>query len=215
MKIIIILLCAIFALSLTGCQNICQCQPLLPVNCECSPIDLPNPCECTDTPPCEPPADVPICNCLCTFDPDLPVSSANWPLHLPRHVPGSILLDDPAGPATGLPRTHRHAFYMMYGEFDDLVEDEEMSEWFFEFMDYFRTKRDAGEPLPSHFMHFVQHFDISREAFDEAVELQRERFLYEIERWDRDANSEVFELPNADIIFTFNEDIIRYFYRRE
>ena len=63
-------------------------------------------------------------------------------------------------------------------------------------------------------MRFVQHFEISRADFDLAIEetwrIQTPLFEQGIFQM-----TESHEPPNADIIFTFDNDIIRHFYRRE
>lgn len=63
-------------------------------------------------------------------------------------------------------------------------------------------------------MRFVQVHNISREEFDSALNI-----LIEAHEWFDtlgfiDLSIEDYELPNADIIFTFDNEIIRYYYRR-
>ena len=48
-----------------------------------------------------------------------------------------------------------------------------------------------------------------------AVEEQRIRLERLAQEIGLDISSETHELPNADIIFTFDPEIISYFYRRE
>ncbi|MCL2386568.1 MAG: copper amine oxidase N-terminal domain-containing protein [Defluviitaleaceae bacterium] len=134
-----------------------------------------------------------------------PVTSVNWPEHLPSHIPGSInLLPDSYFSSLidlSSPMQFRHAFYAIPGEFMSLVRDYDGS-WF--------------DNLPTGYhdmllMLFVQYFNISREVFDDTVNGMRE---FRMTR-GTDLYDERHELPNADIIFTFDTDIIRYFYRRE
>jgi len=64
-------------------------------------------------------------------------------------------------------------------------------------------------------MSFVEHFNISREEFDAVFNSLREVREDQAARGIIDINHERFEIPNADIVFTFDNDIARYFFRRE
>ena len=59
----------------------------------------------------------------------------------------------------------------------------------------------------------MQDNNISREDFDGAVQRMQELNDDHIARGF--SLDEEREIPNGDIIFTFDMDIIRYFYRRE
>lgn len=143
-----------------------------------------------------------------------------WPEHLPEHVPGSVELErqgdfvgfiDPAL----FPLRYRALFYGIPGQFEDLVPSSERN------LDlWWHPGVLAGEIMPLAL--FVQHYNISRESFDEAVELAinarlnlNEWRLYHGINFNPYKENEWSETPNADIIFTFDHDIIRYFYRRE
>jgi len=137
-----------------------------------------------------------------------PVNSSNWPEHLPKHVPGSIILH-PEDVFEGLidlslPLQFRNIFYSIDGDFLDLASRDERRAFF-----------DTVEGREPHeimtLSRFVQHFNISREDFDAVVERRRAN----AEEWGVNLYDEWYERPNADIIFTFDNDIIRYFYRRE
>ena len=134
------------------------------------------------------------------------VNSTNWPEHLPSHAPGSITLR-PESEFSGLidltwPMQFRYVFFGVPSEVLSLVDDERLYDW------VSTLEHNRGTML---LVSFVQYFDISREAFDTAVSRM------ETTRLSRgsDLTDEWNELPNADIIFTFDNDIIRYFYRRE
>jgi hypothetical protein len=135
------------------------------------------------------------------------ISEENWPEHLPRHVQGSISLRPDIfllgliEPFTNV--DYRYAFYVIEGYFFDLVDANEFDEWV--------EEKDSGNIETMFLMRFVQHFDISREEFDDAEERMREDFR----RRNRDLTDEYYEIPNADIIYTFDNDIIRHYYRRE
>ena len=130
-----------------------------------------------------------------------------WPEGLVYHVPGSITIhpDEQFSSFVDIsnPLKFRAVFYNISSVFTDLVDTEERHELFREFGDeYLNTMM---------LLHFVQHFNISREDFENAVEELKNIRTY----LGHDMFDEWYEIPNADIIFTFDNDIINYFYRRE
>jgi hypothetical protein len=131
-----------------------------------------------------------------------------WPDHLPQHVPGSITLRPMLQWSrhwTDPPMRFRHAFYEIPFDIINLVELDFEGEWWTVTSHYYH-RQDINL-----LMRFVQYFDISREDFDDAMQRHKEFRI----RLGLDLTDEWFELPNADIIYTFDNDIIRYFYRRE
>ena len=139
-----------------------------------------------------------------------------WPEHLPYHVPGSIDLHSEHA-FEGLVAEHqfpmqfRAVFYRMTSDFMDLVPSEQI------------TAKDryvwgdpsviAGETMA--LMRFIQVHNISREDFDDVIEQILARRAVSDAILNINPYDEWEELPNADIIFTFDNDIIRYFYRRQ
>jgi hypothetical protein len=137
-----------------------------------------------------------------------PITEENWPEHLPRYIPGSITLNsednilgivDQDGPVR-----FRYVYYILQAAFIDLINPDEREEWeknleYDEYDDFM------------YLMLLVQHFNIPREDFDAIVEELRESFV----AFGFDLTDESNELPNADIIYTFDNDIIQYYYRRE
>jgi len=141
--------------------------------------------------------------------PDVPFP---WPNALPQHVPGSIRLRDADSLRADfyLPYTPqlRAAFYMIPGCFEDLVQGRPGAiVWINENL---LGTGDNDYPYIMPLLRFVQHFNISREEFVAVAEGLREAYI----ALGHDITDELFEIPNADIIFTFDNDIIRYFYRR-
>ena len=128
---------------------------------------------------------------------------ANWPEYLPQYTPGSINL---------LPDNYhlqfREVFYLIPPEFIDLVPLNERSNICVD--GYPDIEAEPIMPL----MNFVLVNNISRKDFDAAVVRLEERIYELATRENIDPNNEMFEIPNADIIFTFDMEIIRYFYRR-
>ena len=140
------------------------------------------------------------------FEPFPPIE--NWPEHLPKHVPGSITLR-PVEQILGRhwsdpPMRFRYAFYNVPFDIIRLIDPSELESWW-------PMSEIYREENINELMRFVQHFNISREDFDAVIERTRERGL----QVGVDFTDEWHELPNADIIFTFDNDLIRYFYRRQ
>lgn len=65
----------------------------------------------------------------------------------------------------------------------------------------------------------IEYFNIPREAFDRAYEETITNWYYmTLSEWENrglDFRDEWHELPNGDIIYTFDDEIINYFYRWE
>ena len=146
------------------------------------------------------------------FNPDLPISSDNWPEHLPRHIPGSVTLQPVEDLIIGTSNPlHRRVYYIIDGRMAALVDPDDFRRW----------SREVWEIESDEFgylmalMHFVEYFNISREDFEATLEEMREDNEWREQELGRDLSLETYELPNADIIFTFNPEIISYFYRRE
>ena len=135
-----------------------------------------------------------------------------WPEHLPQHIPGSITLTPESRwywSDLSPPRRFRSVFFTVPMEIMNLVEClDSRAQW----MDIARSEVDEFTMLV---MHFVQHFDISRADFDAAIERMTTAQARLTANPMIDINHETLEIPNADIVFTFDNDIIRYFYRRE
>ena len=131
-----------------------------------------------------------------------------WPEDLPRHVPGSITLrpDGYLEAMFDLPFTlrHRAVFYSIPADIERMVDDPEASIWVDE--NILREADPTVMPLAA----FIQRFNIQKEDFVAVVEEMRKNAIASgFDLYDED-----FELPNADIIFTFDNELISHFYRR-
>lgn len=139
-----------------------------------------------------------------------PINTSNWPEHLLAHEPGSIILHPEIVFSSlidlSTPMEFRAIFYNIPGVFGDLIPGEYRQGW-----------RERANVASTGYLDnmmlasFVQYFHISREVFDIALA----RLEYYYIQMGADMSDEWYELPNADIIFTFDRDIIRYFYRRQ
>ena len=73
------------------------------------------------------------------------------------------------------------------------------------------NRTDRLNPPEMFLVTLIKQYDVPKEKFEEAIQKTAERLLAE----GRDLTQEEYELPNADIIYTFDNEIIDAFYRRE
>ena len=133
------------------------------------------------------------------------------PSGLPEYQPGSLQLYSTPDDEFRFERPYRYAYYVIWGEFGDLLDEEQLQDFFvWSEQEHVRTNygRDRDE---MYLVSFVKRYNISREDFDRAVD----KFIAN----NRDSSCfmthEVCEVPNADIIYTFDNEIINYYYRYE
>ncbi len=104
-------------------------------------------------------------------------------------------------------RKYRITYYRIWSEFEDLLskdEKEDIGPWLeslFVSTNYCET---AEEML---LVSFIKRYNITREEFDAAVE------LFIANNAGADFNCEEMEIPNGDIIYTFDNEIINNYYR--
>ena len=108
------------------------------------------------------------------------------------------------------PQKYRARYYTLYAPFVQLVGREACREWM-ETIDY---SPDASSMV---MLQFVRHFNITREQFDKA-NLETARIIRDsldgrpcMRPMDY-TNQEDDEIYNADVIYTFDEDIINAYY---
>jgi len=130
---------------------------------------------------------------------------------LPQYIPGSIKLDpgedycDEDG--AYYKRHYRSIYYSVPSSLMKLVGQEA-----YDFVGaYFDSYQYDEEPVQMALMLLVKEFDIPKEKFVEVFDMEREISL----RLGCDIYSEQYELPNADIIYTFDNEVIDAYYRRE
>lgn len=128
---------------------------------------------------------------------------------LPEYVPGSIKLEPQESDDYNFERKYRITYYRIWGEWLELLDDEQTKdcdEWF---------DRNSKETHFGEFQNemllvaFVKRYNIPREKFDEAAK----KFAAGLK--ESDAILEECEVPNADIIYTFDNEIINRYYRYE
>jgi hypothetical protein len=132
--------------------------------------------------------------------------SASTVKALPVYVPGSIkLVPKEYLDEFSFPVTKREVYYSISGAFEILAYPEAADEIFNGY------KTNGIEPTEMRLVTFVKHFNISRKDFEKALEAERKRRI----DVGFDISDEQYELPNADIIYTFDNEIINEYYRRE
>jgi hypothetical protein len=127
-------------------------------------------------------------------------------LQLPRYVDGSIKLlpQDELEGFREYEMSYRYIYYVVDGFYTDLVPLDEFHEL---------MKSYEGSDHENHEMLLavtLKHFNVTREKFDEATE----KYIAAKQSLGFDITDERYEIPNGDIIYTFDNDIINEYYRR-
>jgi len=123
------------------------------------------------------------------------------------YVSGSIILRDSNYYDYGEGRPYRLIYYSIPGPFLNLVPNDEFSAWAEENMD--GKSHELNEMC---LVMFVKHFNIPRKDFEMATEKCIDGFKSVGAKINKD---ELFEVPNADVIYTFDNEIINRYYRYE
>jgi hypothetical protein len=104
--------------------------------------------------------------------------------------------------------SYRFAYYYIGGDLTELVDREAFRKWAESRHVY---DPEFTEPKEMVLVSFLKHFKISREQFDKenakTINAWKDMGLLN--------TNERYEAPNADIIYTFDNDIINEYYRRE
>ena len=113
---------------------------------------------------------------------------------------------------TFLPK-YRDIYYWEPSFLYDIVDQDAAAEWYETFV---RPDRyNNAEPKEMYTVSFVKYFEISREDFERCCEQKRKRLEYLRDELGHDINIEGAEIPNADIIYTFDNEIINNYYLRD
>lgn len=121
-----------------------------------------------------------------------------------EYVPGSIPLLENDYYGYGVNRPYRLLYYTIPDYICDLVSNEDHKEWASKhFWGKFYKLDEMG------LVKFVKYFNISREDFDKAVAIGNSVYSEYIN------SSEEYEVPNSDVIYTFDNEIINKYYRYE
>ena len=130
---------------------------------------------------------------------------------LPEYEPGSILLEDQNYDDYDFERKYRITYYRIWGEFLDLIAEEQVQD-FYVWAEETHKQTGYGATQNTMFLaDFVKRYHISRTDFDQAVN----EFIINSNLDQYDIIPEEYEPPNADIIYTFDDEIINEYYRYE
>ena len=130
---------------------------------------------------------------------------------LPEYEPGSILLEDQAYDDYDFERKYRITYYRIWGEFLSLLTEEQLQDYYVWCDEAWEQIRNGETRNTMLLADVVKRYHISRTDFDQAVN----EFII---NWDLDQYDiipEEYEPPNADIIYTFDNEIINHYYRYE
>ncbi|MCI9448902.1 MAG: hypothetical protein HFE30_01445 [Clostridiales bacterium] len=95
----------------------------------------------------------------------------------------------------------------------DLVDREAANSWYNDVV--VPNIENNTEPQEMYTVSFVKHFKISKEEFEQANEQRKLLFeKFRVVNGD-DISDEGHEIYNADIIYTFDNNIINNYYRRD
>lgn len=131
--------------------------------------------------------------------------------NLPEYKPGSINLEPQDQDDYEFTRKYRIIYYQIWGEFTDLLSEDARQD-FMNWADEESQKNGYGEHQNEMLLvSFVKRYNISRTDFDKAVKA----YVDARNKTGEDLNSEENEVPNGDIIYTFDNEIINRYYRYE
>lgn len=131
--------------------------------------------------------------------------------NLPEYKPGSIKLEPQDQDDYSFTRKYRITYYQIGGEFMDLLSEDARQD-FMNWADEESKKNGYGEHQNEMLLvSFVKRYNISRTDFDKAVKV----YIDTRNKTGEDLYSEENEVPNGDIIYTFDNEIINHYYRYE
>ena len=207
----LILLCA--AVLLTACTetihdptvNTAPMGNTDPTNAPTSPtVPTVLPTDPTD-PPADPPTDPPTE----PTDPTIPLPTAAG--NSLDYQPGLIVLENQESDDYYYIRKYRITYYRIYSDFFDLLSEDELNDsysWLVQNSEQTNYGELQTEML---LVSLVKRYNISREDFDKAVDSYIARRI----KSGTDMTLEEYEVPNADVIYTFDNELINRYYRYE
>ena len=108
--------------------------------------------------------------------------------------------------------TYRDIYYRVPSFLLELVDRSEYYYWYSKVVQ--PNKDNNIEPQEMYTVSFVKYFNISKEDFEKCNESRRAIFIDFRDRHGDNVSDEGHEIYNADIIYTFDNDIINEYYRR-
>jgi len=123
---------------------------------------------------------------------------------IPVYVPGSINLDNSIGDDFSFTPTKRRAYYLIPSAVIELVPEGTIEELFEKDKDILAERQEMA------LVTLIKYCNISEKDFKRAIVKElAQKIAVGI-----DITQEEYELPNADIIYTFDNVLINYYYRR-
>lgn len=128
---------------------------------------------------------------------------------LPEYKAGSIKLEPQDQDDYTFNRKYRITYYQIWGEFTELLSEEEYQDYM-EWVDQ-KAKKDRYGEFQNEMLlvSFIKRYKIPREEFNQAVE----KYIANSKASACDLSSEAYEVPNGDIIYTFDNEVINRYYR--
>ena len=143
-----------------------------------------------------------------------------WSTYMPEDIMleavGYVSLDD-----FGTIANYRRVYYFVDYDYGDLIDNKKEIEILTKLDE--RNYDDSGkyiEPAEMNLVSIIKYCRISKDVFIEASEKRKRQILEFVESDGRNIkdiefDSEQVELPNVDIIYTFDNEVINAYYRRE
>lgn len=137
---------------------------------------------------------------------------------IPTFVKGDMLIYDPDEIIEQYPYgttytpIYRDIYYRAPSFLIDLVDRAEYDEWYNKVVQ--PDKENNTEPKEMYTVSFVKYFHITKEDFEQACERKKQWFEKLRDENGDDISDELHEIHNADIIYTFDNEIINNYYKR-
>jgi len=131
---------------------------------------------------------------------------------LQEHVPGNVIIDPGSEYDQGFKVSYRQIYYtvpLSYMDFLGIDQGEAGT-----LLQARGENRNWEEPHEMDLVFLLKKFNVPKEKFIELVKKEEER-AKQFAVSGTDVDTEEFEIPNPDIIYTFDNDVINEFYRRE
>lgn len=130
------------------------------------------------------------------------------PVSLPEYRPGSVKLEPQDQDDYSFERKYRLAYYGIWGYFTACLTEEETADYM-QWVDEYNKSTNYGETQEEMLLvTYIKRYNISRAEFDAAVEKMQAEMPPE-----DGVIYEESEVPNGDIIYTFDNEVINRYYR--
>ena len=130
------------------------------------------------------------------------------PVSLPEYKPGSVKLEPQDQDEFSFERKYRLAYYRIWGYFTACLTEEETADYM-QWVDEYNKSTNYGETQEEMLLvTYIKRYNISRAEFDAAVEKMQAEMPPE-----DGVIYEESEIPNGDIIYTFDNEVINRYYR--